>query len=173
MKSNGSKFSKLIAGLVAASAIMPAMGFVSTSAMEHVEFNKAQDEYFKMKAEFCEKYPDVNGLNSDRVVETISSRIEPAMAEVAVQRWRSNPALNINDALEQACHDKNLIHSMAGLIYPTIISLPDNGGRGPDDNDPNMKLWKVLFDGSQLSTDLQKLIKDVAINYCKRQGIKF
>ena len=121
-----------------------------------------------LKAEFCEKYPDVNVLNSDRVVETISSRIEPALSIEAMKLCRFNPALNINDALKQACQEKGLIHSMAGLIYPTIISLLDNGGRGPDDTDPNKKLCDLLFDGSQLSKDLQTLIKDVANNYCKR-----
>ena len=97
MKSNGSKFSKLIAGLVAASSIMPIVG-VNTSAMEE---NVVDDRIPKFVDDFKQVYENMWKGSIDRVKEFEE-------AKEMFSKYNKELFPDVLDALAEIAVGKNL-----------------------------------------------------------------
>jgi len=163
MKSNGSKFSKLLAGLVAASAIMPAIGVVNTSAMEEKDtsFMKGVDttmKYTEITSKFIPKI-NIDGLNSSDVVEALHQLVPSALALLSVEGHFQEPSIKIDDYLTNRCLDNRLPDKVYSLL---MLAITPRGG-----NDPNFKLATAITKRDEQSKVLAKLIEELARNYCK------
>ena len=159
IKSNGSKFSKLLAGLVAASAIMPAIGGVSTSAMENEidEFTKERNAIFNevtLHAQF------VDGISNNDIFALLVKIVPNAIREIADRESRQrDPAYPCRVALENACTNQNLKYYVSNQLIDCLTK------RG---NNPRMQLWDQINENG----DLEEIIKKMAVLHCKGPGLQ-
>ena len=154
MKSNRSK---LIAGLVAASSIIPAIG-VSTSAMEggHAVIDEATRKLNEMCDKFAAKPQLIDSCTNIDIFNTLEEKVRHSMQDKATEEW---------SILKGQRYDKLLKNASKDEMLPRWVAKPyaiDGRNAGP-----HIDLYNKIMQNAEI----QNLIYEIAENYCERLKI--